>query len=133
MQKQREEFERWAYPKGYVLTKNKLNIYVHYKTYGAFEAWQARQPEIDALKHDNADLYDSLNRETRERIRLDDENAALVKERDELLAALRKIVQWNDKYASHRIYSHHRIIEIADELDVICDEARTMIAKYKEE
>ena len=54
------------------------------------------------------------------------------KERDELLATLRKVVEWNDKYPSHRIYSYDRIIQIAQELDTICDEARSLLAKYKE-
>lgn len=67
-----EEFEKWAYPKGYVLTKNKSGFYVHYKTFGACEAWQARNEVIDAFIHDNSLMFAKLEA-------VQEENAALRK------------------------------------------------------
>ena len=64
---------------------------------------------------------------------LTDRNVELANERDELLAALRKLVEWSEKYPSDRTYSHHRISEIAGALDVICDGAKTLLAKHEEE
>lgn len=57
----------------------------------------------------------------------------LLQENAALLTVLRKLVEWNDKYPSHRIYSHHAIIKIAEELDEVCDGARTLLAKHGEE
>lgn len=66
----KEEFEKWAYPKGYVLTRNKSGFYVHYKTFGAYEAWQDRNEVIDAFIHDNSLMFARLEA-------IKQENAAL--------------------------------------------------------
>jgi hypothetical protein len=41
------------------------------------------------------------------------------KERDELLAMVKKVAEWNAKYQSSRIYSHVDIIRIAGEMNAI--------------
>jgi hypothetical protein len=44
---------------------------------GYWTPWNLAEKEINALIHDNAQLYKSLNSETSERCRLEDENSAL--------------------------------------------------------
>src|SRR5688500_20116132 len=69
--------------------------------------------EHDGLVHDNAQLYQSLQGEMQGRLKAE-------KERDELVKALRKVVDWNDKYPSHRGFSYNAIVRIAKKMDQIC-------------
>src|SRR5687768_8912851 len=81
--------------------------------------------EHDGLVHDNAQLYQSLQGEMQGRLKAE-------KERDELVKALRKVVDWNDKYPSNRVFSHSAIVRIAKERDEISNETRAILARYDE-
>lgn len=81
--------------------------------------------EHDGLVHDNAQLYQSLQGEMQGRLKAE-------KERDELVKALRKVVDWNDKYPSNRVFSHSAIVRIAKEMDEISNETRAILARYDE-
>lgn len=63
-----EEFEKWARDNGMSLSPSAFRIgtFSNQGTEMAFRAWQARQPEIDALIHDNTNLYASLQTAERE-------------------------------------------------------------------
>lgn len=55
----REAFEAWAQPaenRGYDLRQHPNGDYIFAKPQAAWKAWQARQPEIDALKARIAEL-----------------------------------------------------------------------------
>lgn len=82
----KEEFEKWARP-AYNLEKRKDGNYKLNETRVTCAGFLARQPEIDALIHDNKRLYESLNSEASERCRLEDENKALKAE----VETLRKV------------------------------------------
>ena len=53
----------------------------------------------------------------------------LKQQRDNLLAAVEKFVEWNVKYPSTTIYGHSAIVRIAAELDKIAEQAKAAIAK----
>jgi hypothetical protein len=80
------EFGKWADERGF--RKNGL------QRQAAWEGYEARQSEIDALVHDNASLYKNLNSETNERCRLDDENIVLKAENERLRKAAEEFMDY---------------------------------------
>lgn len=48
---------------------------------------------------------------------------AIVNQNIDLLAVVKKVVEWNRKYPSSRVFSHSEIVAIAKEMDEINDAA----------
>jgi hypothetical protein len=53
----------------------------------------------------------------------------LIRQRTDLLGIVQRVVDWNTKYPSHRIYPEYRIREIAAEMDAIAADAQRVIAE----
>ena len=147
MEKDREEFERWAKDDGLDVSKLDGIDYYSSRTSAAKRAWQSRQPEIDALKTEVHNLHNKLidaiwTRQARdaEITKQQEENAALKAEIQLAQASERKAAENNVKLIEENLqlrrdagrYSwlRNHILYFGEEIMYVDDENLPGCARY---
>jgi chromosome segregation ATPase len=87
----REEFEKWAKNEGLQICKGQPWEYLNGFTSRAAQGWNARQPEIDALKRENIGLLNENEKLKSGWFSFDQENSALNEKLESLEAQMQTV------------------------------------------